>query len=533
MSEIAERQDLLVTCSPGAGRGAPACFVPAHASVEVDGNHLGVEPSTCDPAQPSDRDRYPALWGLLVHEVAHADHTLWRVPADAAKAVASAALLLEESRAEGVHLGRRPGDRYWIRAAARALILADFADAAMTRWDAAQAAGLLLARVDSGVLDEDEIAAVAAVVQKVLGRTRLTRLRRIWRRGQRTADDDGARMLELGRRWCKALGIAPDRSAPECSSRRSGPPTPLAEAVEKVVGVVATGCRPVSASTPNKTAARAAEREHRRRSATIAATVFPAGGAGRQQSQAPGQWLREPTPAEHTAARRLARALRAAGHRERVATSVTSPTPPGRLRMRQALAAEAQRAAGQMPVAEPFTRTVRHHVPWPPVRVGIVCDSSASMAAQARPVASAAWILARAAAHVPDARSATVVFAGGVHPLTHPGAVSKRVREFKAAGGTTAFSDAVDAVDAALDLSLPGAVRLLVIASDGELPPDHRLAGQQRVARLMKAGCGVLWLAQSASDTPLDGVHTVLLDSPADAADIIARAIVRVVAAAT
>src|SRR5690606_41263809 len=101
---------------------------------------------------------------------------------------------------------------------------------------------------------------------------------------------------------------------------------------------------------------------------------------------------RPPTPGEQAAARRLARRLRAAAHRDRVTTTHTSPTPPGRLSMRGALAADAQRAAGTVPTAEPFTRTTRRHVPAPPLRIGIACDASGSMDARAAPVASAARI---------------------------------------------------------------------------------------------------------------------------------------------
>jgi hypothetical protein len=39
-----------VTVAPGAGRGAPACFLPASAEIEVNGDHLGVDPATADPA---------------------------------------------------------------------------------------------------------------------------------------------------------------------------------------------------------------------------------------------------------------------------------------------------------------------------------------------------------------------------------------------------------------------------------------------------------------------------------------------------
>ena len=52
-------------------------------------------------------------------------------------------------------------------------------------------AGLVLARVDAGVLDQDETAAVGAAVETVLGE-RLPKLRDIWRAAHGTPDDDGA-----------------------------------------------------------------------------------------------------------------------------------------------------------------------------------------------------------------------------------------------------------------------------------------------------------------------------------------------------
>jgi hypothetical protein len=534
VAEIAERRDLLVRCAPGAGRGAPGCFVRARASIELDGAHLGADPRTCDPSRPSDRDRYSALWGVLVHEAAHADHTVWEVPAGSSDAAASAALMLEEARIEAVHLGRRPGDRHWVRAAIRTLVLADFSDAAMTRWDAAQAAGLLLARVDTGVLDADETATVTAVVEKLLSRTRLTKLRRIWRRAHKTADDDATRMLELGRRWCKALGIAPDRSAPERGARAPGQPSPLTDAITAVLDAVGGAGGPATTgATPDRAAARAAERAARERTRMVASRVFTSTEVAAPNTSTPLLGVRPPSIEEQAAARRLARALRAAAHRERVTTTINSASPPGRLRMREALAADAQRAAGAVPTAEPFTRTMRRSVSSPPLRLGIACDVSASMAALAKPVASAAWILARAAAHVPDARSATVVFGESVHPITYPRAVPARVQEFTARARTEEFCDAIDALDAALSLSHSGAARLLVVVSDGHFRSRQRVCGQERIARLTKAGCAVLWLALGTGDTPLDGVHTVTLATPADAIGAIAKAAARALAAST
>src|SRR5688500_17473037 len=124
---IAERDDLVVTVAPGAGQGSPACFFPPHAAIEIDGVHLpaGLDPATAAPPRVGDRARYPAVWGLLVHECAHARHTLWDPPPGTLAPVASAGRLLEESRIEGAHIRRRPDDRHWLRASATSLVLDD------------------------------------------------------------------------------------------------------------------------------------------------------------------------------------------------------------------------------------------------------------------------------------------------------------------------------------------------------------------------------------------------------------------------
>jgi hypothetical protein len=266
---------------------------------------------------------------------------------------------------------------------------------------------------------------------------------------------------------------------------------------------------------------RAAEHAARRRATRAAGSVFTPGGAGGGPDRTTG--TRAPTRAEQAAARTLARHLKAAAHRERITTTTTSATPPGRLRMRGALAAEAQRAAGAIPTAEPFTQTTRRHTPTPPLRLGIACDVSGSMHELAAPIASAAWILAKAAASVPDARSATVIFGRGVQPITHPGKTPTRVREFTAIDPYEKFCDAVDALDGALQLTRPDAARLLVIVSDGIFCEDERTGGQQRITRLTGHGCAVLWLALDMA-LCMDGAHLITLTTPADAADVIGRA---------
>jgi hypothetical protein len=539
---IADREDLLVTIAPGAGGGAPACFYPARALIEVDGAHLGVDPATVDPANLSDRARYATTWGLLTHECGHAKHTAWEPPDDAPPAVVEAAMLLEEPRMEAAQVRRRPDDRHWLRASATNLILAD-TDATdparapqMTTADAAHTAALLLARVDGGILTATETAPVAQVVETILGADLLGELRGLWREALNTADADADAMIDLGRRWCQAVGTDPDDPDPGASgsgdpdpSNGSGVPSPLTQAIGQTLANVT---RAVAAQAPPQdpaaaaAAQRAAEDAAHEGNEATARTVFS--GAyynpnGDGDTATAG--TRTPTADERTAARVFARALSTAGVRERVAVKSTSPVPPGRLRMRGALAADAQRAAGATVTAEPFTRTTRLVTPAPPLRLGIACDVSGSMGYLRRPVASTAWILAHAGARATvPVTTATVIYGAHVRPITHPGTVPDLVTEFEADDGSHDIAAATAALDGALGLSRPGAARLLVIVSDGHYDHYERAAGRKQVNRLRASGCAVLWLTTDDRDDPFDGVTVHQLTSPTATAQAIGRA---------
>lgn len=548
---IADREDLLVTIAPGAGGGAPACFYPARALIEVDGEHLGVDPATVDPANLADRARYATTWGLLTHECGHAKHTTWDVPEGTPPAVAEAAMLLEEPRMEAAQVRRRPDDRLWLRASATNLILAD-TDATdparapqMTTADAAHTAALLLARVDGGILTATETAPVATVVESILGADLLAELRALWCEALDTADDDADTMIDLGRRWCAAVGTDPDNPNPDSgasgdadASNGSGVPSPLTQAIGRALANVA---RAVAQQAPPQDPAAVAaaqqaaqDAEHEANEAT-ARTVFSGAyynpkGYGATATAG----TRPPTADERSAARVLARALSTAGVRERVAVKSTSPIPPGRLRMRGALAADAQRAAGATVTAEPFTRTARLITPAPLLRLGIACDVSGSMGYLRRPVASTAWILAHAAARaIVPVTTATVIYGAHVRPITHPGTVPNRVTEFEADDGSHDIAAATAALDGALGLSRPGAARLLVIVSDGHYDDEERAAGRAQVDRVRASGCAVLWLTTDDQDDPFDGVTVHQLTSPTATARAIGHAATTALLAAT
>ncbi|GAA3040806.1 hypothetical protein [Actinokineospora globicatena] len=537
---IAGREDLLVTIAPGAGGGAPACFYPTRALIEVDGVHLGVDPATVDPTDPHDRARYATAWGLLTHECAHAAHSLWDPPDGTPPGIADAAMVLEESRMEAAHIRRRPDDRLWLRASAVNLILDD-TDATdppsaqhMTTADAARTAALILARVDGGILTAAETAPVADAVEKITGAPLLDELRGLWREALATADDDADTMIDIARRWCLAVGTDPDDPTPAPMPGGSGDHDPSGAAASALATAIAATVAAVSAAVAAQTppdpaaiaaAAQAAENAAREAAHKAARTVFLSPVRSKRTGTTATTGTRPPTTGERTAARVFGRALSTAGARDRVAVKTTSPFPPGRLRMRGVLAADAQRAAGADVTAEPFTRTTRLVVPAPPLKLAVACDVSGSMGHLREPVASTAWILAHGGRHATvDVTTATVIFGYSVRPITHPGAHPANVTEFAANDGSHAIATAADALDGALGLTRPGAARLCVVISDGHFDPDERRAGQQRIDRLRASGCAVLWLTTHTTDEPFTGVAVHQLTDPATTARAIGRA---------
>src|SRR5215475_291860 len=119
--------------------------------------------------------------------------------------------------------------------------------------------------------------------------------------------------------------------------------SPLAEAIthtlDRVTAAVATEPRPHDPAEHAATRA-AAEDTARKVAAAAARRVFTP--TGRRTGRTCIAGTRPPTPAEHGAARALARALDTAATRDRTPVKTTSTLPPGRLRMRGALAADAQ-----------------------------------------------------------------------------------------------------------------------------------------------------------------------------------------------
>ena len=147
------RPDVTVTVAPGAAGDAPACCWPDTGRIDVDATLIG-RPDIADPRRAAHKRVVPGAYGALVHEAAHVVHSRWHTPDGTPPIVAHVANLLEESRAEGRHRGRRRTDRPWLRRAVNDLVSPQ--DAPVDdAWHAGRAAALLLARVDARILTAD------------------------------------------------------------------------------------------------------------------------------------------------------------------------------------------------------------------------------------------------------------------------------------------------------------------------------------------------------------------------------------------
>ncbi|GAA3913812.1 VWA domain-containing protein [Actinoplanes auranticolor] len=456
------RNDLHVLVAPGAGGGAPECFYPQLRRIEVNANYIADTPDIADPRRAAHKQQVPTGYGLLVHGAAHAAHSRWSTPPGTPPILAHVAELLEESRAEGRQRQRRRADRRWLRHTVTALLdpgTAPVDDA----WHAGTLAALMLARVDARIITNKDVRAVRAAVTGVLGRQRLKALREIWQHAHTVDDTDADTMIELARRWCQILDIDADQ-------QRSVPAADPGEFPGRLSQAIADYLAAAYGLTPGQYAARVLQHRH----------------------SPPEDWQRsDPTEQQRSAARELAARLARARTRNPEPGVKPSLIPPGRLRTRHAITADAQTAHGQLPTAAPWQQRTQLPPPKPTLHLAILVDLSGSMTTYADELSSAAWIFAHAARRS-EAVTATIGFGSHTSVLVAPGARPRQVLHMPTGGGTTTFPEAVKVADQLLDLRHGRTLRMLAVVSDGKLA--NIAAGQKLITALHRAGCAVLWL---------------------------------------
>ena len=532
VNEWALRSDLVAYVGERAAidMGAPALFSPDSAEIEVN---TSVAFGYVDPEDVGDMTErrqqfeFPKATGAILHEALHARFSTWDMRGALAvltKNEYQALHLLEESRIEALGVRIFPSNRSFLRACALEIVLADMSTESLAKLtqvrQVAQLLGLTYARVSAGVLTTNDVEPLREIVEATIPADKLDALRAIWLEFQHLDARTGeARMLELAREWERIVsetskeageqqgdgeGEAGEGGSSSASSVGEAVREALAEAIREAleeaqenaeVGAMDDVEEQQTKEEYQETAAQqqskaSEQREHK----NIASKVFSnASGGGTGKTNSTIREARPATAEERVSAVRIGQALDKAKYRDRVRIESASATPPGRLRTRALVQANALRARGVMEQTEPWNRVQRKHVDDPNLTIGVMVDISGSMRSAMEPMASAAWILSEATRRV-QGRVAMVYYGEDVFPTLKAGQHLDKVTVYTAMDSTEKFDKAFQALNGSLGLLDGSGARLLVVVSDGHYTGEEQAKAQKWLARCAQAGVAVLWL---------------------------------------
>ena len=520
----AGRGDLAVYGGEDAGMGeALACFI--HNTAEIEVNLPIAFGKATTPEMVGDlRERYnqyefPEAVGVILHEAFHARYSEWNydtmdIELKDEPRVREAFMLLEESRIEGLAVFHYPENALFLRASSMGLSFAE-AETAMEKMSAtgafAHLAGLTLARVSAGILDEFDVAGIYPRVAEVLGEKCLKTLEEIWTEFQ-TLDNktDLMRGIALARKWVEAIKErAEERGEPAEPEFGEGIPIPdeIAEALGEIMEALGEAMEETKSATAEALSeqqqdeqlkdeikernSKAKQKEERKEEASKVfshnSTLGQSGSASRLHETRP------PKGEERAGAVKLAQMLEKAKYVERSATEITSVVPQGRLKTRAVVQQKALEAKG-VKTQIPTWRATKHKQTTDPIlSIGVMVDVSGSMGSAMNPMASIAWILSEAGRRV-QARTAMVYYGSGVFPTLKVGQHLEEVKVYTAPDGTEEFGQAYKALDGTLGLTYTEGVKLLVVVSDGHYRGDQDKEVDKALAECDKAGVGVLWI---------------------------------------
>jgi hypothetical protein len=575
VNEWAERDDIVAYVGPGAGGPAPACFIPASAEMEVNVDVAfgkDIRPKDIDLTSRYGRYAYPRAMGACAHEAFHAKHSRWDIPQihkDLAKDEAAAFILLEESRIEFQGLRALPKMRPFLRACAMDIVLGDmeevFASAEHGNTSTmAQLVGLVYARVDAGILDIFDVAAVTDLLDEFFGLEKIAALRDIAQQFQEWDDESNAESAyPLAKEWARIVReTSVEKGEPQPGeggevggeggeggeSGESGEGGISPELVDKIREAMAEAAESNEVGV-NDDLADAEQGEEYEEIVEQRAAAAKEGEAAKNEaakifakSTGPGNGdktdsvlmdSRLPSGPERAAANRIAAMLEKAKYHDREVVEVSSALPPGRLNARAAVQGVAQRQRGMMVQAEPWRAKKRRHTDEPTLTVGFIGDISGSMGRAMEPMAVMAYVLSEAARRV-QARCALVYYGNSVFHALRPGEHLDHVKVYSAPDGTEEFDSAFKAIDGALNLLHGTGGRLLVIVSDCCYTGPQTERAKHWIRRCTEEGVGVVILPfdHGASAEYIVDAQTKVLTgrfNPVEAADKIGQACAEVI----
>jgi hypothetical protein len=339
---------------------------------------------------------------------------------------------------------------------------------------------LVLALSSAGVLTTAEATAVRREVLGLLDPATMTTADQIIRRAVALGDPDRAELPALAEALAEILGAAGGADTTGSTATAALD----AAASETAAALQAATRGPAPAPRDDVSAAR---RHHARNALR---TAYKQG-----RREAEGTIHRDPSEELRRAARSLARALRSALHPPSATELHGSPTPPGRLRMSEAMRADSQRSRGVAVTAQPWRQLRRIEPVDHSLRIGLSWDVSRSRSAVHERASEAAWALAWAS-RIVGAHFSAVSWNSTVSPVVWPDRVPATVAFPPCHGSSSGCVQSLRALDGALGLSSATGTRVIVVVSDGALPNRRHVTDEVR--ELRQSGVRVVWLADSA-----------------------------------
>lgn len=515
------RYDLVGYVGENAGHGAPACYNPELAEIELDVVRAfgkGIKPEMVgDLSERATQYEFPKAIGALYHEAFHACFSEWSMP-EAHHVLEEdeyeALVLLEETRIEYQGLLVKPRCAPFLKASAMELVVADSAETFTTMPDTKKAVtlvGLVSARIEAGIIDPEDGLEVTDLLEKFLGHDKVRQLLDIADKFRNHDEHDNATPLyPLAREWAKIARDTAEENgeSPSGESGESGMSEfaeALQEAMEEVAQAVSVSSQDSLDSQEQKedwqeqVEQKASKAKENQANTETSKRVFARASGGTGKTSTSLRETRLPRPDERQASVTIAKWLEKAKYRDRDVTEIASETPPGRLRTRAIVQSKALEARGVHQPTQPWRKKVRKMTEDPTLTVGVMVDISGSMMGAMEPMATTAWVMSEAVRRV-QGKVAMVYYGNEVFPTLKPGQHLDKVNVWEATDGTEQFDEAFRALDGALNLLNGSGARLLVVTSDGAYRSEQDRKAEEWVRRCRQAGVAVLWL-------PFDNGH--------------------------
>jgi len=508
------RSDIVVFVGQGAGQGvAPACFLPESAELELDVAQAFGKATTPrmigDLTEKKNQYEFPKAVGLIFHEACHALTSQWsmkKASEDLNKKEFEALMLLEESRIEKIGVDRKPELRNFLRSASMEIIVHEIeedSEQLSQVQSCANLVGLVLGRVQAGVLDKEDVYDVNILVTKVLGQEIVDKLKFILKNFQAyPSRTDIEPLYPLAKQWVQIVEDLREERGEE--DQDTSDSSKLMEMIKKALE---NSSSTISISTSmeleeqereeaweEKVKQVTKESEQEKDNKEVATEVF---GRGTKELIAKTDSTlierRKPTTEERISAVKISKMLEQAKYRDRDEVEISSEIPYGKLRTRTLVQANALKSKGVHTKVEPWRRTVRKHTDDPTLNVGVMVDISGSMSSAMQPMATTAWVMSEAVKRV-QGRCSMVYFGNDVFPTLKAGESLSEVTVYSALDGTERFDKAFKALDGSLNLLSGQGARLLVVVSDGHYTENEKKHVKNWLRACAKANVGVLWI---------------------------------------